>query len=100
MLAQLADLLRGRAGRRLDVATVPADVLMQASLVLRGLGATVARLDLDAGTLEARLTAGAVLRLSAEPDGDGSRVEVTVDGRDWGGVARTLAHELARGGVA
>jgi hypothetical protein len=96
MLAELADLLRGHAGRRLDVAALPADVLMHASLVLRGLGAAVARLDLDAGTLEARLAVGGGrLRLSAVARGDGSRVEIAVDGRDWGGVARALARELA-----
>ncbi len=97
MLARLADLLRGRAGRRLDVATAPPDVLLQGSLVLKGLGASVARLDLDAGTLEARLAEGGRLRLSAEPEAAGSRVEITVDGRDWAGVARALAAELARG---
>jgi hypothetical protein len=97
MLARLADLVRGRAGRRLRVATAPPDVLMQSSLVLRGLGATVARLDLDGGTLEARPAAGGRLRLSAEPEADGSRVEITLEGRDWGGVARALARELARG---
>ena len=97
MLAQLAELFRGRAGRRLDVAAVPPDVLLHASLVLRGLGAAVTRLDLDGGTLEARPGAGGVLRLRAEPEGDGSRVAIEMDGRDWGGVARVLAHELARG---
>jgi hypothetical protein len=100
MLARLAGLLGRRAGRRLDVAAAPPDVLVHASLVLRGLGAAVARLDLDAGTLEARLAAGGRLRLSAEPEAEGSRVAITVDGRDRGRVARTLAHELARGGGA
>jgi hypothetical protein len=100
MLDRLADLLRwpGRV-RRFDVDAAPADVLMQSSLVLRGLGATVARLDLDAGTLEARLAVGAVLRLRAEGD-DGARSHVAIDieGRDFRGVARVLARELAHGG--
>jgi len=101
MLDRLADLLPwpGRV-RRFDLATAPADVLLQSSLVLRGLGAGIARLDLDAGTLEARLAAGSVLRLSASAEGDGSRVAIDVDGRDWGGVARLLARELASGAAA
>jgi hypothetical protein len=73
-------------------------VLMQGSLVLRGLGAAIARLDLDGGTLEARLAVGGVLHLRAEADDDGSRVAIDVRGRDWGGVARVLARELAHGG--
>lgn len=101
MLDRLADLLlRPGRLRRFDVATAPADVLMQSSLVLRGLGVAISRLDLDAGTLEARLAARGVLRLSAEPEGDGSRVAIEVEGRDWGGVARLLAQELERGGTA
>jgi len=101
MLDRLADLLPwpGRV-RRFDLATAPADVLLQSSLVLRGLGAGISRLDLDAGTLEARLAAGGVLRLRASADGDGSRVAIDVAGRDRGGVARVLARELANGAAA
>ena len=71
MLDRLADLLpwSGRV-RRFDVDAAPADVLLQSSLVLRGLGASLARLDLDAGTLEARLAVGGVLRVHAEADAD------------------------------
>ena len=86
--------------RRFDVGAAPADVLMQGSLVLRGLGAAISRLDLDTGTLEARLEVGGVLRLSAEADADRSHVAIDVRGRDWGGVARVLARELAHGGGA
>lgn len=102
MLERVADLLRwsGR-GRRLAVGAVPADVLMQSSLVLRGLGAAISRLDLDAGTLEARLAVGGILRVRAEAaDDDKSRVAIEVEGRDWAGVARVLARELAHGGGA
>jgi hypothetical protein len=101
MLDRLADLLLwpGRV-RRFDVDTMPADVLMQSALVLRGLGVGVSRLDLDAGTLEARLAAGGVLRLSASAEGDGSRVAIDVEGRDRGGVARLLARELTSGAAA
>jgi hypothetical protein len=100
VLGLLADLFAGRGRRRLDLATAPADVLLQAAIVLRSLGAAVTRLDLDAGTLEARLAAGGLLRLAAEPEADGSRVAIDVEGRDRGGVARLLARELARGGAA
>jgi hypothetical protein len=101
MLDRLTDLLLWpRRVRRFDVATLPADVLMQSALVLRGLEVAVSRLDLEAGTLEARLAAGGVLRLSASAEGDGSRVAIDVEGRDRGGVARLLARELASGAVA
>lgn len=103
MLDRLADLLRRPARvRRFDVDAAPADVLMQSTLVLRGLGARLARVDLDAGTLEARLAVGGLLRLRAEA-GDAARSHVAielVEGRDWGGVARVLARELERGGGA
>src|SRR6266513_1541067 len=102
MLDRLADLLlwSGRV-RRFDVDAAPADVLMQSSLVLRGLGATLARLDLEGGTLEARLVVGGVLRVRAEADDDQrSHVAIDVEGRDWGGVARVLARELSQGGDA
>ena len=46
---------------------------------------------------EARLAVGGVLRLRASAEGDGSRVAIDVEGRDWGGVARLLARELASG---
>ena len=85
--------------RRFDVGAAPADVLMQGSLVLRGLGAAISRLDLDTGTLEARLAVGGILRLSAEADTDRSHVAIDVRGRDWGGVARVLARELGHGGA-
>ncbi len=79
MLDRLADLLlwSGRV-RRFDVDAAPADVLLQSSLVLRGLGASLARLDLDAGTLEARLAVGGVLRVHAEADAD-MRSHVAID---------------------
>jgi hypothetical protein len=101
MLERLADLLpwSGRV-RCFEVDAAPTDVLMQSSLVLRGLGAAISRLDLDSGTLEARLAVGGVLRLRAEADDDRSRVAIDVQGRDWGGVARVLARELAQGGGA
>jgi len=102
MLDRLADLLlwSGRV-RRFDVEAAPADVLLQSSLVLRGLGASLARLDLDAGTLEARLAVGGVLRVHAEADADmRSHVAIDVEGRDWAGVARVLARELADGAGA
>jgi hypothetical protein len=102
MLNRLAELLRwpGRV-RRFDVPTAPVDVLMQSSLVLRGLGVAIRRLDVDTGTLEARLAVGGVLHLRASAEGDGgSRVAIDVDGRDWGGVARLLARELASGAAA
>jgi hypothetical protein len=98
MLDRLADLLpwTGRV-RRFDVGAAPADVLMQGTLVLRGLGAAISRLDLDTGTLEARLAVGGVLHLSAQADDDRSHVAIDVRGHDWGGVARVLARELAHG---
>jgi hypothetical protein len=101
MLDRLADLFPwpGRV-RRFDVGGAPADVLMQGSFVLRGLGAAISRLDLDAGTLEARLAVGGVLRLRAEADDDRSHVAIDVQGRDWNGVARLLARELTHGGGA
>jgi hypothetical protein len=85
---------------RLHLAAAPPDVLMQSAIVLRSLGAAVTRLDLDTGTLEARLAAGGILRLSAEPAADGSHAVIEVAGRDWGRVARLLARELAHGGCA
>jgi hypothetical protein len=101
MLDQLAGLLRGRGrARRLDLAAAPADVLLQSAVVLRSLGAAVTRLDLDGGTLEARLLAGALLHVRAEAEADVSRVAIDVQGRDWLGAARVLARELAHGGAA
>ena len=101
MLARLIDVLRrpGRV-RRFDVGAAPADVLMQGSFVLRGLGAAISRLDLDGGTLEARLAVGGVLHLRAEAADDRSRVAIDVQGRDRDGVARVLARELAQAGGA
>jgi hypothetical protein len=101
MLARLADLLRPRPRVvRLHVAAVPPDVLLQSGLVLRTLGAAVARLDVEAGTLEARLATRRRLYLHAEPEAEGSRVTIDVDGRDRDGVARTLAHELEKGAAS
>jgi hypothetical protein len=100
MLARLGRLLTGSRCRRLDVGAEPADVLMQSALVLRGLQATVARLDLEAGTLEARLRMGGILRLRADAAGEVSRVAIDVDGTDWAGVSQTLARELSRGAAA
>ena len=102
MLDRLADLLLGPGrARRFDVDAPPADVLLQSSLVLRGLGVSLARLDLDAGMLEARLAVGGVLRVHADADAHTrSHVAIEVEGRDWGGVARVLARELVRGGTS
>ena len=86
--------------RRVDVAVAPADVLLQSAIVLRNVGASVARLDLEAGTLEANLASGGVLRLRAEAAADVSRVAIDVDGLDWGGVGRLLVQELTRGAAA
>jgi hypothetical protein len=99
MLAPLAWLRRRRI-RRLSVATAPADVLLQSVAVVRHFGARVVRCDVDDGTLEARLTAGARLTVSAIEEAAGSRVTMEIDGADWHGVARTLERELARGGTA
>src|SRR5262249_1789224 len=98
MLDRLAHLLpwSGRV-RLFDVGAAPADVLMQSSLVLRGLGAAISRLDLDSGTLEAPLAVGGVLRLRAEADDDRSWAAIEVEGGDWEGAARRVARELVRG---
>ena len=58
------------------------------------------RCDVEDGTLEARLAAGARLTLAAVEDAAGSRVTLQTDGADWQGVARTLENELIRGGLA
>jgi hypothetical protein len=100
VLDRLAELFRPARARHVDVDAAPADVLMQSSLVLRGLGATLARLDLEGGTLEARLAVGGVLRVHAAPVAERSHVAIDVEGRDWGGVARALARELSHGGSA
>jgi hypothetical protein len=91
--------LARRRVRRVSVTTVPADVLLQSVAVLRHVGARVVRCDVEDGTLEARLVAGARLRLSASEEAAGSRVTLEMEGADWHGVARTLAHELAHGGT-
>jgi|SRR5690349_7529887 len=96
----LSGWLARRRVRRLTVGTAAADVLLQSAAVLRHFGARVLRYDVDDGTLEARLTAGARLRLAAVEETDGTRVTLETDGADWHGVARTLASELTRGGVA
>ena len=75
-------------------------MLLQSVAVLRHLGARVVRCNVEDGTLEARLAAGARLMLSASEEPAGSRVTVETQGADWHGVARTLEHELARGGSA
>lgn len=92
--------LRRRRVRRVSVTTAPADVLLQSVAVLRHFGARVVRCDVEDGTLEARLAAGARLRVSAIEEATGSRVTMETDGADWHGVARTLESELARGGTA
>jgi hypothetical protein len=92
--------LRSRRVRRVTVATPPADVLLQSVAVLRHFGARVVRCDVEDGTLEARLAAGARLTLAAVEDTSGSRVTLKTDGPDWHGVVRTLATELIRGGTA
>jgi len=99
MLAPLAWLRRRRI-RRLSVATAPADVLLQSVAVVRHFGARVVRCDVEDGTLEARLPAGARLTVSAIEEASGSRVTMETNGADWRGVARTLERELARGGTA
>jgi hypothetical protein len=92
--------LRPRRVRRVDVATAPADVLLRSVAVLRHFGARVVRCDVEDGTLEARLAAGARLRVSAIEAASGSRVTMETEGADWHGVTRTLETELARGGTA
>jgi hypothetical protein len=92
--------LRRRRVRNVVVSTAPADVLLQSVAVLRHFGARVVRCDVEGGTLEARLAAGARLLLSASEEAAGSRVTVETEGADWHGVARTLESELARGGTA
>jgi len=92
--------LRRRRVRRLRVTTSPADVLVQSVAVLRHFGARVVRCDVDDGTLEARLAAGARLTVSAVEEAAGSDVTMETHGADWHGVGRTLADELARGGSA
>jgi hypothetical protein len=92
--------LRRRHVRCVTVTTAPADVLLQTVAVLRHFGARVVRCDVEDGTLEARLAAGARLTLAAVEDAAGSRVTLQTDGADWQGVARTLENELIRGGLA
>ena len=95
--------LLGWLGRRrlrhVAVTSAPADVLLQSVAVLRHFGARVVRCDVEDGTLEARLAAGACLRVSATEEATGSRVTMETEGADWYGVARALATELARGGT-
>jgi hypothetical protein len=91
--------LRRHRVRRVSVTTPPADVLLQSVVVLRHFGARVVRCDVEGGTLEARLAAGARLRLSATEEAAGSRVTVETEGADWHGVGRALESELARGGA-
>jgi hypothetical protein len=99
-MPRLLGWLRRRRVRRVTVTTAPADVLLQSVGVLRHFGARVVRCDVEDGTLEARLAAGARLTLAAVEDGAGSRVTLQTDGADWHGVARTLETELVRGGLA
>jgi hypothetical protein len=82
--------------RRLRAASAPPDVLLQAVAVLRHLRARVVRCDVEDGTLEARLPAGARLTLAVREDDAGSAVTVATDGCDWHRVAHTLARELGR----
>ena len=96
-MLRLPGWLRPRRSHSVRVSTAPADVLLQSTAVLRHFGARVLRCDVDEGTLEARLAAGARLRLSAVEEAAGSRVTLQTDGADWHGVARTLASELERG---
>lgn len=99
MPAFLTWLRRGRV-RCVRVTALPPDVLLQSVAVLRHFGARVVRCDVEAGTLEARLAAGARLTLAAVEETAGSRVTLETRGADWHGVARTLARELARAGAA
>jgi hypothetical protein len=92
--------LRRRRVRNVVVTAAPADVLLQSVAVLRYFGARVIRCDVEEGTLEARLAAGARLVVSATEEVAGSRVTMATEGADWHGVARTLETELARGGSA
>lgn len=99
-MAALLGWLRRRRTRRVSVTSAPGDVLVQSVAVLRHFGARVVRCDVEEGTLEACLAAGARLRLTAIEEAAGSRVTVETHGADWHGVARTLERELARGGTA
>ena len=97
-MARLPGWLRRRRIRRLSVPAAPVDALLQSVAVLRHFGARDLRCDVEAGTLEARLAAGARLTVAAREDAAGSRVTVETDGADWHGVGRTLERELTRGG--
>jgi len=98
VLLRLPRWLCPRRSHCVRVSTAPPDVLLQSTAVLRHFGARVLRCDVEDGTLEARLAAGARLTLSAVEEAAGSRVTLETEGPDWHGVARTLASELARGG--
>ena len=98
-MPRLLEWLRRRQVRRVTVTTAPADVLLQSVAVLRHFGARVVRCDVEDGTMEARLPAGARLTVAAVEDAAGSRVTLQTDGADWQGVARTLETELIRGGT-
>jgi hypothetical protein len=99
-MTSLPSWLRWHRVRRVSATSAPADVLLVSVAVLRHFGARVVRCDVDEGTLEARLAAGARLTLSASEHGAGSTVTLRTQGADWHGVARTLEHELVRGGSA
>ena len=99
-MSRLLEWLRRRQVRRVTVTTAPADVLLQSVAVLRHFGARVVRCDVEDGTMEARLPAGARLTVAAVEDAAGSRVTLQTDGADWQGVTRTLETELIRGGTA
>ena len=98
-MSRLLQWLRRRQVRRVTVTTAPADVLLQSVSVLRHFGARVVRCDVEDGTMEARLPAGARLTVAAVEDAAGSRVTLQTDGADWQGVTRTLETELIRGGT-
>jgi hypothetical protein len=97
-MASLLRWLRRRRVRRVRVTSAPADVLLQTVAVLRHFGARVVRCNVEDGTVEARLAGGTRLTLSAVEEPAGSGVTLETEGADWHGVARTLEHELARGG--
>ena len=75
-MSRLLEWLRRRQVRRVTVTTAPADVLLQSVAVLRHFGARVVRCDVEDGTLEARLAAGARLTLAAVEDAAGSRASI------------------------
>jgi hypothetical protein len=74
--------------------------LLASVATLRRLGARITRYDTDALTLEARTAAGDghVLRVSAQPAGEGTtRLLIEADAGDGRQLVRRFRAELARG---